>query len=230
MNRIGRPSVRAVWCPGGRVAEHVGAVAQGRDDERIGRRELRADRGADAPAEPARRRRAEIGPRPGERRVAQNERIFVDDDRILVLGIADAMRRPGGIDRRHAARFRQLALGAGARAFACFRDARPPCPKSCVADAVAECRRELGKHDARRAGYRDIARKAADRGAREQRIDADMDHLAMIGGIAVHGRDPRHVGLDHQDRVGLSLDAARDRIRAASDGWSGPNSRASGTR
>ena len=37
----------------GRIAEHVGAVAERGDDEGVGRRELGAKRCAEAPAEPA---------------------------------------------------------------------------------------------------------------------------------------------------------------------------------
>ncbi len=48
---------------GQRIAEHVGAVADGRDHLALGRRELGAERRAEAEAETARQKAAHIGAR-----------------------------------------------------------------------------------------------------------------------------------------------------------------------
>src|SRR5207302_4867967 len=65
---------------GRRVAEHVGAVAEGRDQRLVGRGELRAERGAQAPAQAARGRVAEVAHRLAERQLLEQDRVLVDED------------------------------------------------------------------------------------------------------------------------------------------------------
>jgi len=54
-----------------------------------------------------------------------------------------------------------------------------------------------------RAGDRDIAGKAADRVAAEERVDAEMDDPA-IGRWLLSARGPRHVAIDDEDRIRLA--------------------------
>ena len=53
-NSTGKPEVAQHLMAGGRIAEHVGAVAERRDHQPLRRGDLHADGGADAPAETAR--------------------------------------------------------------------------------------------------------------------------------------------------------------------------------
>src|SRR5439155_8323248 len=50
---------------------------------------------------------------------------------------------------------------------------------------------------------RDMSGKTADRVAAEQRVDAEMDDLA-IGWRLLSARRPRHVAIDDEDRVGVA--------------------------
>src|SRR5690348_17801893 len=93
----------------------LGAVAHHRDHRLVGIGELGADGRADADAETARAWRAETGPRLLEGHITQDQRIFVDDDRILALGLADAMRRPDRIDRRRSGCLLDIGAGFGFR-------------------------------------------------------------------------------------------------------------------
>src|SRR5260370_35833817 len=60
---------------------------------------LDRERGAGAPAEPARRARSEIAARPGRRAVLGQQRVFVDEDRIGVARRGEAGADPGRVDR-----------------------------------------------------------------------------------------------------------------------------------
>ena len=79
-----------------RIGEHVGAVAQRRDDKLIGRRQFCPERGAEAPAEsaggPEREKRAGLF----ARAMIGRKRIFVEDDRVLADRFADARERYSG--------------------------------------------------------------------------------------------------------------------------------------
>ena len=91
---------------GRRVAEHVGAVAEGRDQRLVGRGELRAERGAQAPAQAARGRVAEVAHRLADRQLFEQGRVFVDQDRVIAQQPVYALRCEfGGHASRAAARF-----------------------------------------------------------------------------------------------------------------------------
>src|SRR5437773_12225876 len=76
---------------GGRgSAEDVGAVADAADQRLVRRGELGAEGGAQSPAEPARGRRREIGPRLSEASVGRVQVVLVDNDRLVVHYIAYA--------------------------------------------------------------------------------------------------------------------------------------------
>ena len=76
-----------------RIGEHVGAVAERRDDEGVGRGELGAERGAEAPAEPAGRAEREERARLLARAMIGPQRIFVEDDGVLADRLADRARQ-----------------------------------------------------------------------------------------------------------------------------------------
>ena len=79
----------------GRIGEHVGAVAERRDDELVGRGELGAKRRAEAPAEAAGRSERIEGAGFFARAMVGAQRIFVEDDGVLADRFADAARQIG---------------------------------------------------------------------------------------------------------------------------------------
>src|SRR5260370_105800 len=84
---------------GRRRAEDVGAVADRADDGLVRRRELHPERGAEAPAERARRRPVEIASGLAEARLRRIQVVLVDHDRPLVHDVAHAPGEPGHVDR-----------------------------------------------------------------------------------------------------------------------------------
>ena len=94
-----------------RIGEHVGAIAERRDNEFIRRREFRAERRAKAPAESAGGPEREKCARLFARAMIRPQRIFIDDDRVLADSLADRVReifrrnrRPGRWNPSRAAR------------------------------------------------------------------------------------------------------------------------------
>ena len=83
---------------GDRVAEHVSAITDNRDDHSFGGGELRAQRRSRSPAEARRGAGAEIAAGVLERAVLEEQRVLIDDDRPLVLGAIQAMADPDRID------------------------------------------------------------------------------------------------------------------------------------
>ncbi len=79
---------------GGGIAEHVGAVAERADHGLVRRGELGSERGAQTPAEPARRGIAEVAAGLLDRHLLEHRRIFVDQDGALVDQLVDARREP----------------------------------------------------------------------------------------------------------------------------------------
>src|SRR6185503_19220288 len=95
------------------------------DHRLVGCGELRAEGGAQAPAEAAGGGVAEVAARPGDRHLLEDDRIFVDDERALVEQLVDACREPLSRDARG------QRVGAGTRLLtrrlAQLGDALAPC-------------------------------------------------------------------------------------------------------
>ncbi len=117
-----------------RIAEHVGAVAERGDDQLVGRGELGAERGAEAPAEAAGRAERIEGAGLLARAVIGAQRIFIEDDGVLADAFADAAREifrrdavaGGGILRElGAAIAHALGQSAAPRGNARFRHLQP---------------------------------------------------------------------------------------------------------
>ena len=108
-----------------RVAEQVGAVAEDRDDQPVGRGELGAERRADAPAEAGGRARPEIAARQVRAAMLEHQRVFVDDDRVLGLGPPMQWLTQAGWIGRCVAGLSRGLLPAGALRFAQLGDPPP---------------------------------------------------------------------------------------------------------
>ena len=88
--------------PGGRIAEHVRAVAERADHRLVRRRELRAERRAEPPAQAAGGRIAEIAAGLLDHHLLEHRRVLVDEDRAVVEQLVHARREPLAGDRlRH---------------------------------------------------------------------------------------------------------------------------------
>ncbi len=95
----------------GRIAEHVRTVADCADHRLLRRGELRAERRAHAPAQPARRRVAEVAARLADHHLLEHRRVLVHQDGLVVEKFVQARGEPlAGDLRRH-------GLDAGARFF-----------------------------------------------------------------------------------------------------------------
>src|SRR5687768_10857783 len=89
---------------GGRVVEHISSVAAARDHSFLGVSEFHAQSSTDAPTEPAGGRSAEITCRLAQAEMLLRHAVIVDDDRVLVPHLIDAIGQPPGIDRPFTAR------------------------------------------------------------------------------------------------------------------------------
>ena len=125
----------------GRIAEHVGAVAQRGDDELLGRRQLGAERGAEAPAQPAGGAEREQRARLLARAMVRPQRVFVENDGVLARALrrwrardipakcAQPERNPWRVARGACACARSAARGGRQCALPPFAGAaRPPRP------------------------------------------------------------------------------------------------------
>src|SRR5687768_13354971 len=90
---------------GGRVVEHISSVAAARDHSFLGVSEFHAQSSTDAPTEPAGGRSAEITCRLAQAEMLLRHAVIVDDDRVLVPHLIDALGQPPGIDRPFPAGF-----------------------------------------------------------------------------------------------------------------------------
>ena len=106
------------------------------------------------------------------------------------------------MDRAHTRDAFARLLPPGDERLALLGEATPPLRHGSAGDVPVEGGGELGQRRCGGGGHRDIAREAADRIAREQRIDTEMDHLAFRARRLEAG-DPRHIALDDEDRVGI---------------------------
>ena len=79
--------------PDHRIGEHVGAVAQRRDDKGVRRGELGAERRAETPAETAGRAEREEGARLLARAMIGPQRIFIEDDGVFAGHVTDRARQ-----------------------------------------------------------------------------------------------------------------------------------------
>src|SRR5215831_21367840 len=111
---------------GGRIGEHVDAVAEDRDDRAIRTRQFGAERGAGAPPQARRRARSEIKIRRVERALLEEERVFVDDDALRMLGAVDAMAHPRRIERHLACAAVACRLPGTQPRLALLLDPAPP--------------------------------------------------------------------------------------------------------
>src|SRR5271169_731987 len=109
-----------------------------------------------------------------------HQRVLVDEDSIFRLDAADTGAGPGHVDRAQARGSLAGSLPFGDERLPRAGDAPTAFGYRCFGDIAIECRAELGQCSGSHAGQCYIARKAADRIAREQRIDADVDYLAVV--------------------------------------------------
>ena len=189
-----------------RIGEHVGAIAQRRDDEFVGRREFSAERCAEAPAQsaggPEREKRAGLF----ARAMVGTQRIFVDDDRVLADSFADRMREIFRRDRRAGRGILRELRAPRAHAFgqsgAPRRDARVG-----HLQARFDRARERIERLRRARLNRKVARETAHRIANVERVFADVCDTAAARRM-LQMRNPRHVGLDHDHQVGVSQERA----------------------
>ena len=183
----------------GRVGEHVGAVADGRDHELLRRRELGAERGAEAPAEPAGRREAVERAGLFARAMIEAQRIFVEDDRVVADRLADRVAEGRGVQRRRASLPSRPSRGArcGARS-ACARRA------STLSFCLRQRRIERCEHDR---GRRRDRQGRSGTSASDSARTPDPRRYARRGSPAAGSacaRIPRRVALDHDDQVGVA--------------------------
>jgi hypothetical protein len=109
---------------GRRIAEHVRPVADRADHGFPGSGQLRSQRGAEAPAEAARRRAGKVAARLAHDHLFQHQRIFVDEDRVSIL---QRIETRGCVLRREARRrLRAPRAGLLPRGFVSFRDLIAP--------------------------------------------------------------------------------------------------------
>ena len=134
--------------------------------------------------------------------------VLVDEDCILGLDLRDAAAGPGHVDRAQVRGSLAAFLPSGDERVPRACDLPTALRDHCVGDVPIECRAELGQCGGSHAGHRDIARKAADRVAGEQRIDADMDYLAVVPRRLEAG-DPGHIAFEDDNRVGTVEVGAR---------------------
>jgi hypothetical protein len=130
------------------------------------------------------------------------QRVFVDDRRAGIARLGEAGADPDRAERLHVPDL--VAQFAPARL---HRLALPGDPGATRRHRVLLYKRlqspaKRRQYQPGRAGDRDIGGEAADRVAAEQRIDADMDDLAL-GRRRLAARGPRHVAIDDQDRIRL---------------------------
>src|ERR1044072_2957797 len=85
---------------GGGVAEHVGAGAEDGDHLAVRARELGAELRPRAPTQAGRGARSEIQIRRLEGALLEEQRVFIDDDAVRILGAIDAMAHPRRIEWR----------------------------------------------------------------------------------------------------------------------------------
>src|SRR6185295_12424807 len=90
---------------GGRVVEHVSSVATAYDYGFLGMSELHAHTSADAPAQATGRRAAKVTCRLAQAELLLRHAMVVDDERICVSHLVNAIGQPCGIDRPLMARF-----------------------------------------------------------------------------------------------------------------------------
>ncbi len=127
--------------------------------------------------------------------------VFVDDDRILGLDPSDAGAGPGHVDRAHGRDALARLLPGGDERLALFGDATPTFRHGGGGDVPVEGGAELRQRRCGGSGHREIARKTADRIARKQWIDAEMNDSAL-GPRRLEARDPRDIAFEDEDRVG----------------------------
>ena len=94
--------------PHRRIVEHIGAVAEHRDHKLFRRRELGAERRAEAPAEPAGGRQAVEGAGLLTRAMVLHQRVFIEDDGVAADDLADDAAEIGGCDLGALGRGRNL--------------------------------------------------------------------------------------------------------------------------
>ncbi len=191
------------------IAEHVGAVAAGDDHLASGRRELGAEPGAHAEAEPAREQPAHEGRGLGELEERKRRSELADHDGVFRLHLVDALRKPGrmnrclvldGLDQLAAFGDNLLARGGERLAPALDRGAL----------AFHRVGKGLSQQDhrrERRAAHQEIRLELAERIARLQRIGGDMDDLGILARLVV-ARHPGHRAVDRDHHVGLGEERA----------------------
>src|SRR6185437_11909352 len=165
---------------GRRVGEHVSAVADRRDDQRVGPRQLCAERGAEAPAEAAGGARTKIGARLLTAAQILPRPIFVDEDRVGPDRLAEAMIEIFDLDSRLRARFLDHAFPRRAEGFPALGElgAARRGGRGLVDAGFAKAGLDGVEGGGGLRGDREIAGEIADRIAREGRIVVDMDDAA----------------------------------------------------
>ncbi len=202
---------------GQRIAEHVRAVANRADDQPIRRRRLQSQGHAQAPAQAARRSDREHRARLAEPHLLQDEGGFLDEDRILALGLVDAVRDP---HRRHGprlARRDQLglplsALGGplGGQAFAARLHPVPG------ARPRGQGLRQGGQCGAEHASDSQVAIEGSHGILGEQGVRAQVDDPG-VGPRPFFAGQPRHVAVDNHDQIralkqGVGIEAEMHRM------------------
>src|SRR5271166_1234773 len=187
---------------GNRVSEDMRAVAEDGDNQAVGGSELGVECRAATPAETRSRARAEITARPRRGAMLGHQGVLVDEDCILGLDPRDAVAGPGHVDRTQARYSCACSLPSGDERLSLRRDAPSVFGNGWLGDVSIERGAELGQCGGSHAGHRDIAGKATDRVPGEQRIDADMDYLAVVP-RRLEARDPRDVAFENEDHIGV---------------------------
>ena len=127
--------------------------------------------------------------------------VFVDEDRILGLDPGDAGAGPRHVDRAHARDAFARLLPTGDERLALFGKPALPLRHGGAAHPPVETGGEFRQRRCSGAGHREIARKTADRIARKQWIDAEMNDSAF-GPRRLEARYPRDIAFENDDRVG----------------------------